>query len=80
MASPGDNASEPYYIETENLLKKHWNKVEHLHDIYKEKGKSDTYFSYYNAEFDVKASFGTERLEQLEHRFDSWSVADRIKP
>lgn len=35
------------------------------------------YFAYYDAEFEIKESLGTERTEKLKHRFDSWRVAKR---
>lgn len=73
------NASEPFYVETERFLCAHWEKVDYLPDLYKQNVRNDPYFAYYNAEFDIKASFGTERLEHLEHRFDSWRVATRRK-
>jgi hypothetical protein len=72
-----DNVSEPFYVATERLLKEHWEHVEALPDLYKERFASDPYFSYYDAEFDVKAELGTERQERLEHRFDSWRVSGR---
>jgi len=74
-----DNKTEPYYIKIEKMLKSYWEEVQHLHDLYKENYLSDPYFSYYNAEFDIKASLGTERTENLDHRFDSWQVNKRKK-
>ena len=79
MPWPKENTGEFFYVATEKLLKKHWGKVEHLPDLYKQKYREDTYFSYYNAEFEVKANLGTERNEKLEHRFDSWRVSARKK-
>jgi len=76
---PEENKSEPFYVGTEKFLKSNWEKVEYLPDLYKEKYLTDPYFSYYNAEFEVKANLGTERTEKLEHRFDSWRVTGRRK-
>lgn len=70
-----DNRTEPFYKKVEELLSVYWSDVEYLADIYKEKYTSDPYFSYYNAEFEVKANLGTERTEALEHRFDSWRIS-----
>lgn len=77
IPAPADNEGEPFYVEAEALLREHWREVEHLDDIYKERFRSDPYFAYYDAEFDVKAELGTERAEKLEHRFDSWRVSGR---
>jgi predicted O-methyltransferase YrrM len=71
------NATEPFYVQTERLLQQHWGRVEHLPDLYKERVHSDPYFAYYDAEFEIKADLGTERIESLEHRFDSWRVSER---
>src|SRR3990167_1415297 len=72
-----ENITEPFYIETEKFLKEYWINVEYLSDFYKKNYKTDPYFSYYNSEFDIKTNLGTERLEKLEHRFDSWRVSGR---
>jgi methyltransferase family protein len=77
IKSPEDNLSEPFYVETERFLQEHWNQVEYLPDLYKEKFRTDPYFAYYDAEFEIKTNLGTERLERLEHRFDSWRVSNR---
>lgn len=74
---PKENTGEPFYVAVEKLLLTHWKKVDHLPDLYKEKYLEDAYFSYYNAEFQVKTDLGTERNEKLEHRFDSWRVSGR---
>ena len=72
-----DNNSGPFYINTEKLLKTKWKNVIHLDDLYKKNFKNDPYFSYYDSEFEIKSSLGTERIKSLEHRFDSWKVSDR---
>lgn len=71
------NRTEPFYVQAERLLQEHWQQVEHLADLYKERVRSDPYFAYYDAEFEIKADLGTERTESLEHRFDSWRVSGR---
>lgn len=77
IEEPADNRVEPFWIEAERLLGEHFEAVEHLPDLYKERYRSDPYFSYYDAEFEIKADLGTERDEELEHRFDSWRVSGR---
>jgi hypothetical protein len=72
-----ENITEPFYLQTERFLQDHWKQVNYLPDLYKQKFRTDPYFAYYDAEFEIKASLGTERLEKLEHRFDSWRVAGR---
>jgi hypothetical protein len=79
LPEPEGNRTERFYVKVEKMLKEHWEGVEHLPDLYKEMYLSDPYFSYYNAEFEVKARLGTERTESLEHRFDSWRVWKRLK-
>jgi len=76
---PKENSGEPFYVATEKLLNNHWGKVEHLHDLYKEKYREDAYFSYYNSEFKVNAELGLVRDAGLEHHFDSWRVSARKK-
>lgn len=74
---PAGNRVDPFWVEAERLLQEHWLKVDHLPDLYKERYRTDPYFAYYDAEFEIKSSFGTERDESLEHRFDSWRVSGR---
>lgn len=74
---PADNVSPPFYVEAEGFLRQRWEEVEHLHDLYKEKVHTDSFYAYYNAEFNINASLGTVRVQDLEHRFDSWRVAGR---
>lgn len=74
---PDGNLSEPFYLETERFLQERWADVEHLDDEYKQKFRTDPYFAYYDSEFEIKANLGTERMERLEHRFDSWRVSKR---
>lgn len=73
------NTCRPFYVETEELLRKYWEHVEHLSDVYKQKFRDDPYYNYYNAEFALNKSTGTVNVEKLEHRFDSWRVAKKIK-
>lgn len=75
--NPEDNKCQPFYIEVEKLLHSRWENVEYLPDLYKQKYTSDPYFAYFNSEFEVKASLGTERTENLDHRFDSWRVFNK---
>jgi hypothetical protein len=72
-----DNLSKPFYQETEEFLRSKWAEVDYLPDLYKKSVRNDPYFAYFDAEFDVKAELGTERLEKLEHRFDSWRIRGR---
>jgi len=72
-----DNVCLPFYQETERFLHANWGEVDYLPDLYKTNVKNDPYFAYYDAEFEIKVELGTERLEKLEHRFDSWRVSNR---
>lgn len=77
VEEPEGNRVEPFWVEAERLLSQSFELVEHLPDLYKERYRSDPYFAYYDAEFEIKADLGTERDEALEHRFDSWRVSGR---
>lgn len=72
-----DNTSSPFYQEAQRFLQANWGEVDYLPDLYKKNVKNDPYFAYFDAEFDIKAELGTERIEKLEHRFDSWRVSGR---
>ena len=74
-----NNNSGAFYINAENLLVSKWNKVDYIEDLYKKSFMNDPYFAYYDSEFEIKSSLGTERLNNLEHRFDSWRVYNRKK-
>jgi hypothetical protein len=74
-----NNNSGAFYINAQNLLISNWNKVDYIDDLYKKSYMNDPYFAYYDSEFEIKSSLGTERLSNLEHRFDSWRVYDRKK-
>jgi len=82
--NPQDNTSLPFYRAAESFLHAKWEQVDYLPDLYKQNVRDDPYFAYFDAEFDIKADLGTERLENLEHRFDSWRVRKRraqvVKP
>lgn len=71
------NTSLPFYKGTERFLQTNWGEVAYLPDLYKQNVRNDPYFAYYDAEFDIKVELGTERVEKLEHRFDSWRVSKR---
>lgn len=74
-----NNNSGAFYINAQELLSSNWENVEHIQDLYKKSYRNDPYFAYYDSEFEIKSSLGTERLNNLEHRFDSWKVANRKK-
>jgi len=69
-----DNICEPFYVETERLLRKHFKSVEGLPDVYKKEYMEDPYYTYYGAECEVNKEIGALRPEELEHRFQSWQV------
>ena len=74
-----NNNSGAFYINAQELLSSKWENVEHIQDLYKKSYMNDPYFAYYDSEFEIKSSLGTERLNNLEHRFDSWRVVNRKK-
>lgn len=73
------NVGEPFYERTERLLRDRFDVVERLDSRYKHEFKNDPYFAYYSAELDIRTELGTERADDLEHRFDSWRLSGRRK-
>ncbi|MDA2932974.1 class I SAM-dependent methyltransferase [Acidobacteria bacterium AH-259-D05] len=69
-----DNTCEPFYVETERLLRKYFKSVEGLPDVYKKEYMEDPYYTYYGAECELNKKTGALRAEELEHRFESWKV------
>lgn len=72
-----DNVCKPFFVEVEEFLKSEWTSVEYLHDSYKRDYKNDLFWSYYNSDREAMGREGMERLDTLEHRFDSWLVSSR---
>ncbi len=79
ISDVSNNNSGAFYINAEKLLNSNWENVNHIQDLYKKSYMNDPYFAYYDSEFEIKSSLGTERLNNLEHRFDSWRVSNRKK-
>lgn len=75
---PAGNKAEPFYQGTERLLRERWRSVEDLADTYKSRAADDPWYAYYAAEFEVNKEIGLVPSDQLEHRFDSWRVAERL--
>lgn len=77
IAGLPNNKSRPFFEETENFLKENWQRVERVEDSYKKNYKADLFWSYYKSDRDVMAKVDMEKTESLEHRYDSWRVAER---
>jgi hypothetical protein len=73
--NPADNVCNPFYMEVEAFLKKQWASVEYLRDTYKRDYKADLFWSYYSSDREAMGKEGMEKLDALEHRFDSWRVS-----
>ena len=72
-----DNQCNPFFMEVEEFLKSKWTTVEYLQDTYKKEYKTDLFWSYYNSDREAMGKEGMEKLDALEHRFDSWRVSSR---
>ncbi len=79
IAELANNKSRAFYEETDQFLKKNWQKAERINDSYKKNYKNDLFWSYYKADRDVMAKENMEKMGDLEHRYDSWRVAKRKK-
>lgn len=79
VQSSSDNVCEPFYVEVESFLRSKWATVEYLKDTYKQEYKSDLFWSYYSSDREAMGKEGMEKLDALEHRFDSWRVSERKK-
>jgi hypothetical protein len=74
-----NNVCEPFYVEVERFLKSKWTLVEYLKDTYKEAYKSDLFWPYFNSDRQAMGKEGMEKLDSLEHRYDSWRVSGRLE-
>lgn len=77
VLEPPGNKCKEYYIEVERFLRKHFTNVEKIKDSYKQTYQDDLFFSYYQIDKNVMNKMGMEKLEKLEHRFDSWVVNNK---
>ncbi|WP_407282795.1 class I SAM-dependent methyltransferase [Methanolobus sp. WCC1] len=77
--SPQENIGKYFYESVYDYLKQHWNKVEHLKDTYKSNYTDDIFWSYYSSDRKAIASVGMEKTDELDHRFDSWKVSERLQ-
>lgn len=75
--APADNTCAPFYQEVETFLRANWRSVQYLADSYKREYQRDIFWTYYSADREVMGKQGMERLESLDHRFDSWRVSGR---
>ena len=69
------NVSRDFYLEVEDYLKEKFKNVVKIEDTYKTEYQNDIFFTYFNNEFQIKANLKMENSENLQHRFDAWSVS-----
>ena len=74
VVSPLGNVGEPFHVRCDAFLRGVFVESKPIDDYYKLHYASDPYFAYFGAEYDIKASLGTERSDALDHRFDAWRV------
>jgi len=80
VQNPSDNVCKPFYMEVETFLRSHWTNVEYLQDTYKKEYKTDLFWSYFSSDREAMGKEGMEKLDSLEHRFDSWRVSGKRIP
>jgi hypothetical protein len=77
VPSPPGNDGKPFYEEVESLLRANWNHVDYLADTYKTTYQDDLFWKYFSADRTVMGKLQMEKVDALEHRYDSWRVAGR---
>lgn len=75
VENPSDNTCESFFREVEQFLRSTWGRVEHLDDTYKKTFKADLFWSYFSSDRAAMAQLEMEKVDALEHRFDSWRVS-----
>ena len=75
---PSDNMCAPFYQEVQRFLSARWRNVAYLEDSYKRDYQQDIFWAYYSADREAMGKQGMERLDALEHRFDSWRISGRL--
>lgn len=75
-SAPGNDGA-PFYEEVETFLRSRWDRVDYLADTYKTSYKDDLFWSYFSADRTVMGKLEMEKVDALEHRYDSWRVSGR---
>jgi len=79
LESPPDNIGPPFWMEVERYLTARWSTVTRVDEAYKNSFKEDLFWAYFNAERQVMARTGMEKLSELENRFAAWQISGRKK-
>lgn len=75
VADSAKNRCEPFWVEVENYLKRHFKQVKNLEGgSYRQNYRNDIFWSYYKADRENISPLGMEKIQELEHRFDAWKV------
>jgi hypothetical protein len=61
----------------QQFLASKFRKIEIVHDYFKDNFTNDPYFTYFNTEFTEKLTLGTEKLDQLKHRFAAFRIIQK---
>lgn len=77
VKNPADNLCDPFFMEIEKFLRTRWADVKYLEDTYKKEYRTDIFWSYYSSDREAMGKEGMEKMDALEHRYDSWRVAGR---
>ena len=74
VSEPKSNICNPFYEEVQDYLKTNYQRVEKLHDSYKDNYKDDIFFEYFSGDRQAMNKIGMEKSSLLEHRYDCWRI------
>lgn len=77
IAPIAGNRQRPFYEEVETFLTGRWRKVVATDDFYRRAVRDDIFFSYFDAETQVRTGNGAGRAKEQEHRLHAWRLARR---
>lgn len=69
-----DNIGEPFFTLAENAIKVKYPASCKLDDSYKKNFRTDIFWEYFSADRKIMDSLGMEKLQELEHRYDSFQI------
>lgn len=69
-----DNRTEQFYSLVDQLLRKQCKSVEKIADTYKDSFREDIFWSYYDNDRTMMNKLGMEKMQHLEHRYDSFRI------
>lgn len=74
IETTSDNIGDPFYILAEGTIKKKFPQATKISDSYKKSFKDDLFWKYFSNDRNIMGSLGMEKLDELEHRYDSYRI------